>query len=168
MDKFQNVGSCTISAPCLSWACAFIAKKRFNRKGRVSWQRPARMARWKLSPLHRVRSRKKTSNRHRTHNLIRSSMIQIRVPRDFPLVVIKLSARKESLRSVTYECSTSDHLQPSWELHYGLLINRAGIHTRERSRDWSFSDRAICHVRCCIRLRATATRDNLKTTTPCQ
>lgn len=86
------------------------------------------------SPASRA-EQKKDSNRHRTHNLIRSSMIQIRVPRDFPLVVIKLSARKESLRSVTYECSTSDHLQPSWELHYGLLINRAGIHTRERSRD---------------------------------
>ena len=46
--------------------------------------------------------------------------------------------------------------------------NRTGIRMCEQSREESFSDSAVCKVKCCIWLRANATQNDLKATTPHQ
>ena len=119
--------------------------------------------------MNRVWSRKKTRNCNGTFHLIQSSMLQI------PLVVITSSDQRaiiqEWLRSELVQRMNAAQVITSskaGELHHGLLINRAGIHSREWSRDGSFSDSAVCDVRCCIQSRATASWNNLKSTTPRQ
>ena len=125
MDKIQSVGSCAILAPCISWACAFIAKNISIVRGMCLNIGPAGWQDENISPLqglHCVLSRKwqEITTAHPVQFDLKppGSMSS---SSDQHAIKYGIVWNRESSLSVTFECSTSDHLQQCWGVHQWLL-----------------------------------------------